>query len=114
VLARFDELLIAVVLAAVVWAHLRLATRVPPRRLGLAVCVLAVAAVAIPMGFNWQQSQRLNNTLYMSDLYPPSWRVAPAESVDSFVNGAQQLMAPLERRRADRSDEVDGQVDELD
>ena len=66
------------------------------------------------MGFNWQQSQRLNNTLYMSDLYPPSWRVAPAESVDSFVNGAQQLMAPLERRRADRSDEVDGQVDELD
>lgn len=114
VLARFDELLIAVVLAAVVWAHLRLATRVPPRRLGLAVGVLAVAAVAIPMGFNWQQSQRLNNTLYMSDLYPPSWRVAPAESVDSFVNGAQQLMAPLERRRADRSDEVDGQVDELD
>ncbi|MFV0679018.1 FHA domain-containing protein [Ottowia sp.] len=113
-LARFDAVLFAGVAAVAIWAHLRLATRVAPRRLGMAVGVLAAAAVAVPMALNWQQTKRLNNTLYMSELYPPSWRQAPAESVDAFVNNARQLMEPLAQRRADRSDEVQDQVDELD
>lgn len=113
-LARFDRLLYLPIAALALWAHLRLATHAAPRRLGALVAALALTAAALPIALSWQQGQRLTDKLYMSDIYPPGWRRAAPESVDAFVAGARDLLAPLERRRNDRSDEVDGPVDELD
>lgn len=114
VLARFDRAITIAVLAPMLWAHLRLATHGAPRLLGALVAAMAVAAIAVPMALSWQQSRRMSDTLYMSEIYPPGWRLVAPKSVDDFVRGAQAMVPPLERRRDDRSDEVDGQVDELD
>jgi hypothetical protein len=41
---------------------------------------------------------RLSNTLYMSSLFPPGLRVAPAVPVDQFLQEAQALRGQLDRR----------------
>ena len=41
---------------------------------------------------------RLTDSLYMSSLFPPSLRVAPAVPVDQFLQDTESLRGKLERR----------------
>jgi len=97
-LARFAPMLPALVLAGGLHAHL--AAILPRRRVGLAWMVAAAVAVGVPawLGTQWLSNMRLSNTLYMSSLFPPSLRVAPAVPVDQFLQEAQALRGQLDRR----------------
>ena len=50
---------------------------------------------------------RLSQTLYMSSLFPPSLRVAPAVPVEQFLQETESLRSKLDRRLSD-----DGQADD--
>lgn len=106
-LSRFAPVLTVLVLAGALYAHL--ATILPRRRAGLAWTVVAVVAVGVPswLGAQWLNRMRLSNELYMSSLFPPSLRVAPAVPVPQFLHEAESLRGKLDRRLRD-----DGQADE--
>lgn len=106
-LARFAHLLPALVLAGGLYAHLR--AILPRRRVGLAWMVVAAVALGVPawLGAQWLSNMRLSNTLYMSSLFPPSLRAAPAVPVGEFLQDARALRGKLDRRLLD-----DGHADE--
>lgn len=107
VLSQFASVLGVLVLAWALYAHL--ATVLPRRRAGLAWTVAAVVALGVPawLGAQWLNRMRLTNEMYMSSLFPPSLRVAPAAPVDQLLQDAEALRAKLDRRLKD-----DGLADE--
>jgi hypothetical protein len=106
-LSRFAPVLTVLVLAGALYAHL--ATMLPRRRAGLAWTVVAAVALGVPswLGAQWLSRMRLGNELYMSSLFPPSLRVAPAVPVPQFLHEAESLRGKLDRRLRD-----DGLADE--
>ena len=96
--SRFDFVFIILALAAGIYAHL--AAVLPRRRTGLAWTVGTVLALGIPawLGAQWLNHARLSSELYMSGLFPPSLRVAPAVPVPQFVQEAGVLRERLDRR----------------
>lgn len=106
-LSQFASVLGVLVLAWALYAHL--ATVLPRRRVGLAWTVAAVVALGVPawLGAQWLNRMRLTNEMYMSSLFPPSLRVAPAAPVDQLLQDAEALRAKLDRRLKD-----DGLADE--
>ncbi len=106
-LSRFAPVLIVLVLVGTLYAHL--ATVLPRRRVGLAWMVAAVVVLGLPswLGVQWLNRMRLGNELYMSSLFPPSLRVAPAVPVEQFLQETESLRSKLDRRLSD-----DGQADE--
>mgnify|MGYP001106668484 FL=1 len=106
-LSQFASVLGVLVLAWALYAHL--ATVLPRRRVGLAWTVAAVVMLGVPawLGAQWLNRMRLTNEMYMSSLFPPSLRVAPAAPVDQLLQDAEALRAKLDRRLKD-----DGLADE--
>ena len=106
VLARLEGHLAVSVLCVAVWRHLVLALPIKPARLGWAVATVAVLGVGVKMGLDWQSRQRLTNTLYMSQLFPPAWRLATPVSSEQWLEGARDsLKAGLARRLQSGDDE---------
>jgi hypothetical protein len=107
VFSQFASVLIVLALAGALYAHL--ATVLPRRRVGLAWMVAAVVALGVPswLGAQWLNNMRLSQTLYMSSLFPPSLRVAPAVPVEQFLQETESLRSKLDRRLSD-----DGQADD--
>jgi len=105
--SQFANVLVMVVLAGALYAHL--ATVLPRRRVGLAWTVAAVVVLGVPswLGAQWLNNLRLSKTMYMSSLFPPSLRVAPAVPVDQFLKETESLRGKLDRRLRD-----DGQGDD--
>ena len=97
-LSRFGFVPITMVTAAGIYAHL--AAVLPRRRTGLAWTVGTVLALGIPawLGAQWLNHSRLSNELYMSSLFPPSLRVAPAVPVPQFMQEAGALRGRLDQR----------------
>ena len=106
-LSQFASVLGVLVLAWALYAHL--ATVLPRRRVGLAWTVAAVVMLGVPawLGAQWLNRMRLTNEMYMSSLFPPSLRMAPAAPVDQLLQDAEALRAKLDRRLKD-----DGMADE--
>jgi len=106
-LSQFASVLGVLVLAWALYAHL--ATVLPRRRAGLAWTVAAVVMLGVPawLGAQWLNRMRLTNEMYMSSLFPPSLRMAPAAPVDQLLQDAEALRAKLDRRLKD-----DGLADE--
>lgn len=106
-LSQFASVLGVLVLAWALYAHL--ATVLPRRRVGLAWTVAAVVMLGVPawLGAQWLNRMRLTNEMYMSSLFPPSLRVAPAAPVDQLLQDTEALRAKLDRRLKD-----DGLADE--
>ena len=106
-LSRFANVLMVLVLVGALYAHL--ATVLPRRRVGLAWTVAAIVALGLPswLGAQWLNRMRLSNEMYMSSLFPPSLRVAPAVPVEQFLQDAQSLRGKLDRRLRD-----DGQAED--
>ncbi len=69
----------------------------------------ALVMLGVPawLGAQWLNRMRLTNEMYMSSLFPPSLRVAPAAPVDQLLQDAEALRAKLDRRLKD-----DGLADE--
>ena len=100
-LARFANVLMVLVLAGGLYAHL--ATILPRRRVGLAWTVVAVVALGVPswLGAQWLNRMRLTDAMYMSSIFPPSLRVAPAVPVEQFLQDTEALRSKLDRRLRD-------------
>ncbi len=96
--SRFGPVLITPVLAVGIYAHL--AAVLPRRRTGLAWTVGAMLALGIPawLGAQWLNHARLSNQLYMSSLFPPGLRLAPAVPVPQFMQEAGALRERLDQR----------------
>ncbi|WP_431098571.1 FHA domain-containing protein [Polaromonas aquatica] len=106
-LARFELPLVLLGTAAAIYVHLTVI--VPQRRRGLAGLVAGVAVLGIVamLGTNWLQNKRLSNKLYMSTLYPPSLRMAPAVPVTQFLDEAGAIRQRLDERLKDREPDSD-------
>ena len=112
-LARFDRSLAYAVLAATVWRHLCAATPLSRRLLAGGMACLLLAALGLQLGLQWQSHKRLGQgTLYLSHLYPPSWRLAPAQPLDDFLTGAQALRPALAGRVTEQDEHEDSDLDE--
>lgn len=68
--SRFANVLVALVVAGALYAHL--STVLPRRRVGLAWTLAALVALGLPswLGAQWLNNMRLSNRLYMSSLFP--------------------------------------------
>ena len=106
-LARFEGLMLLLGAAAGIYVHLTVIA--PQRRRGLAALVagIAVLATVALLGTNWLQNKRLSNKLYLSTLYPPSLRVAPAVPVAQFLDEAGSIRKRLDERLKDREPDAD-------
>lgn len=104
-LARYNGLLSAPVLGVGVFLQLMVIT--PQRRKGLAA-LLACTVLAVVLtwaGSNWQKNKRISNELYLSALFPPSWRFASAVPVDQLVLDAKSIEQRLDVRLKDAQDD---------
>jgi hypothetical protein len=106
-LARFEGQLVLLGAAVAIYVHLTVI--VPQRRRGLAGLVAGVAVLGMVamLGTNWLQNKRLSNKLYMSTIYPPSLRMAPAVPVAQFLGEAGAIRQRLERRLKDREPDAE-------
>ncbi|HYW55330.1 MAG TPA: FHA domain-containing protein [Polaromonas sp.] len=105
-LARFDTQLSLLGAAVGIYVHLTVIVVQRRRSLAGLVAGLALLGVVAMLGTNWLQNKRLSGKLYMSALYPPSWRVAPAVPVSTFLEEAGDIRDRLDKRLKDR--EPDG------
>ena len=104
-LPRFGDAYLWLILAAAVWAHLCAATSVPRRTLAVVIGSLAVLTLATSLTLQWQSSKRLGTGAFMSSLLPPTWRLAPTQDIDGFVNGVDSVLPRLTRRLKDKPGE---------
>lgn len=104
-LGRFAFLALVGCAAWGLYRHLVVAA--PQSRRGILVGVLVVLMAGIPatLGSQWLKNRRLTNQLYLSQFYPPGWRVAPTVDAARFVEEARQLQQRLEVRLQDGTDE---------
>ena len=60
----------------------------------------AVVLLGVPawLGAQWLDRMRLSNELYMSSLFPPSLRLAPAVPISQFLQETGSLRGRLDRR----------------
>lgn len=98
VLGRLDALMISVLAAVLIYAHL-LAVQ-PQRRKTLrwfagSMCVLMLIA---SVGLSWHRFERISSELYLSTFFPPALSLSHSVSVDLFLDEAKDLQAPLERK----------------
>ncbi|SFU78190.1 FHA domain-containing protein [Polaromonas sp. YR568] len=112
-LSRFEVQL--TLLGAAVAIYLHLTVIVPQRRRGLAGLVAGVAVLGLVamLGTNWLQNKRLSNKLYMSTIYPPALRMAPAVPVPQFLDEAGAIRERLAARLKDREPDA-GAADDSD
>jgi Ni/Fe-hydrogenase subunit HybB-like protein len=85
---------------------LQLMVIAPNRRKGLMLWVAgAVLAVVVAwVGTNWLKNKRVSNQLYLSALFPPSWRMATAVPVEQLITEAQSLQSQLDARLKEQDD----------
>ncbi len=106
-LAKFDAQLSLLGVAVAIYVHLTVIVVQRRRSLAGLVAGLAVLGVVAMLGTNWLQNKRLSGRLYMSALYPPSWRVAPAVPVATFLDEAIDIRERLDKRLKDRESDND-------
>ncbi|WP_395026425.1 FHA domain-containing protein [Comamonas odontotermitis] len=108
-LSRFDSSVAVALLVVVLWFHLRAATQVGSRTLAIAMLSLLVLGVGAKLGLQWQSQKRLGDGLYMSNLLPPQWRMAPTVPVDRFVQGTDAIRQQLQTRsQLEKDEDEDG------
>lgn len=107
-LARFNFLLSIPVFAAGVSMHLLVVA--PQRRRGLIAMVAGVTLLGVVamMGTTWLQHKRASNQLYLSALFPPSWRLSPAVPVEQFIREATSIRQRLDERLKDQDEDAPG------
>lgn len=111
-LAHFNFLLSAPVVAIGIAFQLLVIAPQRGRTLMSTVAVTTLVLVFAFMGTNWLQNKRWTNQLYLSALFPPSWRLAPTVPVSQFLREAGTLRQRLDQRLKDQSEERSDGEDE--
>lgn len=112
-LGRFAYLALVGCAAWGLYRHLVVAA--PQSRRGILVGVLLVLLVGVPatLGSQWLKNRRLSDQLYLSQFYPPSWRVAQPVPTEQFLDEAQDLQRRL-AARLEKEPEESGDTSEDD
>ncbi len=104
-LSSFGFVLPQLVLAVAVAFHLRqVEPKHPMRRRVLAGMVLAVG-LGLNLWLNLQSNDRWGQDLYLTHLYPPELRLAPARDLDHYMQGVAKLQEALDEEAAQPVDE---------
>ncbi len=105
-LGRFAYLALVGFAAWGLYRHLVVAA--PQSRRGILVGVLLVLLVGVPatLGSQWLKNRRLSDQLYLSQFYPPSWRLAKPVPTAQFLTEAQDLERRLAARLEKDPDEA--------
>ncbi|MES2888185.1 MAG: FHA domain-containing protein [Pseudomonadota bacterium] len=104
-IANFGFVLPLMILAwAVTWHMRQVEPRRPGRRQALGVLTLTVG-LFLSLGANLSTNNRWGQGLYLTHLYPPSLRLAPAQELDSFMDGVAGLKEQLDDKAAEPADE---------
>jgi len=100
--------------AAMLYFHvLALEPRRPQRMRAMAVGMF-IAGTSLSLWFNHQNRDQLGEELYMTHLFPPALRVAPAVDTATFVKGLAPLKATLDEKakKRDSGGDDDEMLDE--
>jgi hypothetical protein len=105
VLARSTHLVGMLVLAFGAYRHLLVVA--PQRSRGLTWALALVVVLGLPtvLGTQWLKNKRLSPQLYLSQLYPPDWRIAAPVSVAQFLQEAASIEQRLAVRLKDKEAE---------
>jgi hypothetical protein len=105
VLARSTHLVGMLVLALGCYRHLLVVA--PQRSRGLAWALALVVVLGLPtvLGTQWLKNKRLSPQLYLSQLYPPGWRIAAPVPVAQFLQEAASIEQRLAVRLKDKEAE---------
>ena len=81
----------------------------PQRRWAVVGGVSAVSGLLVLalLGSDWQASRRAGRQLYLSSLFPPGWRMAPAVPVGQFMKEADSIRVRLNERLVDGDEGAD-------
>ena len=103
----------AVVLCALLWAHLSLILPGHQRGLVISVVSLYLSGLGLNVWLNTERTGRVFSELYATSLLPPAWRLAPADTPSMSIQDAHALKAKLDRLvHEDEADDVADLSDE--
>lgn len=107
-LTRFDHLAALIVVAYGVFRHLLVVA--PQRRKALQWVLVCAVALGLPteLGTEWLRTKRLSPQLYMSQLFPPGWRVVSPVPLEQFLQEAASIEKRLAVRLKDKEDDDNG------
>ena len=100
-LDRYASLFDFGVFAGLVYAHLAIVTNSRPWLRLLAVVAPTLVAVAMVMLVRLNETGRVADAPYLTTLFPPAFRLAPAQPLASFFDRAAALKARLDAEAAD-------------
>lgn len=93
------HILFGLIVALVLYGHLRFATLLSPKRIGVFSGLIAAGVVALSGFTTYVQELDFNDTLpYPPELKPAQFRMVPEKSLDTFVRAAEQLPQRLDSR----------------
>lgn len=86
--------------ALVLYGHLRFATLLSPKRIGVFSVMIAAGVVALSGFTTYVQDLEFNDTLpYPPELKPAQFRIVKEKSLDAFIRDAEQLPQQIDPRR---------------
>lgn len=100
-LSRVADAAGAVVLCALVWAHLCLILPGHRQALFAGMAALYLGGFGLNTWFNVQRSGRVFSELYVTALPPPAWRLAKAQPPAVLIDDARALKAKLDKQAQD-------------
>ncbi len=107
----FSFLLIFAVVGVALYFHMLAIEPRHPQRWRIVGAAGALSGIALSLWFNWQNTDRLGNELYMSHLLPPALRLAEPVETEAFLKRLAPLQATLDKKAA-KVDEAPGAPDE--
>lgn len=91
--------LFGLIVALVLYGHLRFATLLSPKRIGVFSGMIAAGVVALSGFATYVQGLDFNDTLpYPPELKPAQFRMVPEQSLDAFIRAAEQLPQQINPR----------------
>lgn len=93
------HILFGLIVALVLYGHLRFATLLSPKRIGLFSVMIAAGLVALSGFTTYVQDLDFNDTLpYPPELKPAQFRMVKEKSLDTFIRAAEQVPQQIDPR----------------
>lgn len=104
---RYDYALVGLIIGALVWCHTRLVTRLQAGTAIVSALAVGGALFAFQALTAYTARGNIASTATLTELRPPSLRVANAVSTEVFFAGSESLKAKTELSRAEKPEGFD-------
>ncbi|WP_431265410.1 FHA domain-containing protein [Roseateles chitinivorans] len=109
-LLALEPVLMSVGAALLLWWHATVVWPRASRRVAVGIGAMCVVGLVLTVGRRTEQQYWLGPN-YMATLAPPSLRLVSPKPVDSFIDGMDQLEAPLLKQAEKRNEQAGGSGD---